>query len=239
MDPDELGHGRSADAAQASRLLVHETVTCRTLQGRDRYQEIAMSMTAFSLLGTWQIVGMTGTWPTVLNLWEVPGGWAGWSAFLHRTYGGAKAAMTTHFEKFDEVRSGGTDRLVAPTSWSPTTDELRDSGVRGTLFVHERTTVRPGTAHDYLDAQREDWTPVAADNGHHLIGAYEVLLSDSQVVTVWATDVESHIGLMRSADPRIIRWRTRAREWATDRHEELMSPAPGTLLAAPVPARDR
>lgn len=219
-------------AVCGSGLFVHETITCRTLQGRGRYQEIAMGMTAFSLLGTWQIVGMTGTWPSVLNIWEVPGGWDGWAEFLRCTYGKIKHEMNVHFDQFDEVRSGGSDVLLAPTPWSPSPAQLMADDVRGSLFVHERTTVRQGAAAEYLAAKQECWTPVAADHGHRLVGMYEVLMGDTEVVTVWATDFGGHVGLMRSADPRIAAWREQARDYTVCWREELMTPAPRTLLAA-------
>lgn len=212
-------------------LYVHEVITCRTLQGRERYQEIAKGMKGFSLLGTWQIVGMTGTWPTVLNIWQVPGGWSGWGEFLDRTYGAAKHEMHATFDKFDEVRSGGSDMLMRPVPWSPSPEQLVAEGVTGSLFVHEVTTVRPGAGSEYLAAMHEHWLPVAYDHGHQLIGMYEVLMCDTTVVTVWATDVENHIGLMTSQDSRIAGWRSRAREFATGWHEELMAPAPGTTFA--------
>jgi hypothetical protein len=217
-------------AAAGDGLYVHEVITCRSLQGRERYQEIAKSMKGFTLLGTWQIVGMTGTWPTVLNIWQVPGGWAGWGDFLHRTYGAVKKEMHVYFDKFDEVRSGGSDLLMRPVPWSPEPEDLVAEAVTGSMFVHEVSTVRPGTGRDYLAAMNEHWRPVAADHGHRLIGMYEVLLSDTVVVTVWATSIERHIELMTSTDPRIAQWRSRAREFATGWHEELMAPAPGTMF---------
>ena len=102
------------------------------------------------------------------------------------------------------------------------------------MFVHEVTTVRAGSAGDYLAAMDAEWTAVAADHGHRPIGMYEVLLTDTLVVTVWATDVEHHIELMRSRDPRIAHWRAKAREFATNWREELMTPAPGTIFARPL-----
>src|SRR5690606_33940510 len=29
----------------------------------------------FELLGTWYVMGITGRWPQVVNIWEIPGGW--------------------------------------------------------------------------------------------------------------------------------------------------------------------
>jgi hypothetical protein len=78
----------------------------------------------------------------------------------------------------------------------------------------------------------ELWRPVALDHGHRLVGMYEALMTDTKVVTLWATDVAQHIGLMTSQDPRVGRWREAARAYCTGWHEELLSPAAGTLLSA-------
>jgi hypothetical protein len=213
-------------------LFVHETVFCRSLQARERYQEIAKGMQGFTMVGTWQTVGMTGRWPTVLNVWQVPCGWSGWAGFLERTYGSVRRQLDVYFDQFDEVRSGGEDFLMAGAPWSPPVDQLVADGVRGTLFVHEVTTVRPGAGREYLAAMDELWRPVALDHGHRLVGMYEALMTDTKVVTLWATDVAQHIGLMTSQDPRIGRWREAARAYCTGWHEELLSPAAGTLLSA-------
>ena len=85
----------------------------------------------------------------------------------------------------------------------------------GSVFVHELSECRPGAALDYLAAVREDWVPVLRDHGHTLVGLYEVLMTDTEVMTVWATDPEGHEPLGRAidagADDRIARWRARSR----------------------------
>jgi hypothetical protein len=212
-------------------LFVHETVSCRSLQARDRYQDIAKTMKGFTLVGTWQVVGMTGRWPTVFNIWQVPGAWSGWAAFLERTYGAVRRDMDVYFDQFDEVRTGGEDFLMTGVPWSPLVGDLVDEGVTGTLFVHEVTKVRPGAGREYLTAAEHQWRPVAQEHGHRLVGMYEALMSDTTVVTLWATDVEHHISLMTSEDPRIANWRSTARAYCTDWHEQLLSPASGTLLS--------
>ena len=76
------------------------------------------------------------------------------------------------------------------------------------------------------------------------VGLYEVLLCDTEVVTVWATDLDSHLALQRSydaalglddeidADERLLAWRERAREFLDGTwRETLLSPYPGSRLA--------
>ena len=115
--------------------------------------------------------------------------------------------------------------------------------VRGTTFVHELSQVRPGAALDYLQAMQEEWVPVAREYGLEPVGLYEVLMSDTEVVTVWASDIDSIVkvgktydacrGLDSSveADDRVGSWRARAREFCTAWREELMTPCPGTICS--------
>jgi hypothetical protein len=189
------------------------------------------------LVGTWYTMGSTGRWPQVVNLWESVDGWTGWRRLMERT----NLARTRNPELTEwwrtalEVRTGGFDRLLGAVPGCPSLADLRRDGVTGSVFVHELSQVRPGAAPDYLAAVRDEWQPVLADHGHALVGLYEVLLTDVEVLTVWATDPAGHEALGRAtdegSDDRIARWRTRARDYLTRWREELMTPYPGTLLS--------
>ena len=134
------------------------------------------------------------------------------------------------------MRTGGFDRLLAGAPGCPSRADLESAGVRAPVFVHELSRCRAGAALDYLRAAHDEWQPVLADYGHTLVGLYEVLLTDREVLTIWATDPASHSALQRASaegdDERIARWRDRAREFLTDWREELMTPHPSTLLSA-------
>ena len=72
--------------------------------------------------------------------------------------------------------------------------------MRGSLFVHELTEVRPGTALEYLAAVREERVPLLAEYGHQLVGLYEVMMNDYEVCTVWATDADAHVRAAKARD---------------------------------------
>jgi hypothetical protein len=184
----------------------------------------------FDLQGTWYTMGITGRWSQVINLWDVPGGWEGWATAvdrlnLKRT---DNEALEGWWQEAFKHRTGGFDRLLVGAPGSPTTDELVAAGVRGSLFVHEVTDVRPGAQLDYLAAVREQRVPLLGEYGHTVTGLYEVAMNDTEVITVWATDVESHVRLQQSgrSDDRLVAWREAARTWATRWREELMTPHP-------------
>jgi hypothetical protein len=200
----------------------------------------------FVLLGTWYTMGITGRWPQVVNIWEIPGGWDGWYGKVDRL--GLKRRTNAHLERWWETaytyRTGGFDRLLAGAPGCPNMASLGADAVRGTLFVHELTEVQPGTALDYLAAVRNERAPLMAEYGHHLVGLYEVMMTDYEVCTVWATDPASHVRMAKahdvarglvsedvagvSGDLRIGLWHRTARQWALRWREELMTPAPGT-----------
>jgi hypothetical protein len=210
----------------------------------------------FELLGTWYVMGITGRWPQVINIWEIPGGWHGWYGKVDRL--GMKRMSNAHLERWWTTaytyRTGGYDRLLGAAPGCPNMASLGAEGVTGSLFVHEITEVLPGTALDYLAAVREERVPLMAEHGHALVGLYEVMMHDTEVCTVWATEPEHHVAMARSrdvvrgivdgaaagieGDPRIEAWHRKARAWATRWREELMTPAPGTLCGPTAPPVD-
>ncbi|MBW2425399.1 MAG: hypothetical protein JRG86_14200 [Deltaproteobacteria bacterium] len=195
------------------------------------------------LLGTWYTMGLTGRWPQCVNIWELPGGWNGWAHTIDRL--GLKrernTALSSWWEEAYKHRSGGFDRQMAGIPGCPTMASLAADGVKGDLFVHELSEVRPGAALDYLGAMQDEWMPVAREYGLEPVGLYEVLMSDTEVVTVWAGSVAAVVKLGRiydacrgldegvEADDRVARWRERARLYTTRWREELMTPCPGTI----------
>lgn len=185
------------------------------------------------LVGTFYVMGSTGRWPQVVNLWELVDGWTGWrrlmeSTNLRRT---RNPALNEWWREALQSRSGGFDRLLGAAPGCPSLADLRAGGVVGSVFVHELSRCRPGAALDYLAAVRDEWAPVLADYAHAPVGLYEVLLTDTEVVTIWATDAAGHVALMSAADERIARWRARAHDFLTGWREELMTPYPGTPLS--------
>ena len=63
------------------------------------------------LVGTWQQSGSTGTWPVVVNLWEMRG-WDHWSEILERQYtraSGQEPTLRKWWAEATKYRSGGFD----------------------------------------------------------------------------------------------------------------------------------
>jgi hypothetical protein len=189
-----------------------------------------------ALAGTWEVVGTTGRWPQVVNLWEVVDGWDGWTRLARRT-NLRKAENTELAGWWDEAhksRTGGFDRLLASVPGAPDPVAQASAGVTGEVAVHELTHVRPGAGPEYLAALVERWVPVAARLGVHLVGAFEVLMTDVEVCTVWTASLDAHTALLRAGvegTDDVGSWASERRQWCTRWHEELMVPAPAGPFA--------
>lgn len=222
--------------ADPAPLFLHEVIDI-VGRGARAYMEHAVGFDSagttsggLELLGTWEVVGTTGRWPQVVNVWEIDG-WDGWARLAERTNVG-KAANPDLAEWWDEAfprRTGGFDRLLRGALGCPTKADLLAAGTHGTWFVHELSEVRPGAGPEYLAATLADRVPAMADRGVALVGLYDGVLTDTEVCTVWATDLAAHTALLRDGDP----WPATARRWCTRWREELMTPGPGSPLARP------
>src|SRR4051812_25130870 len=77
--------------------------------------------------GVWGVVGSTGEWPQVVNLWE----YADWSA-LGRNFeteqqgdGLQDEALAGWWSQAAELRRGGRDRILVAPDWSPSVADLQ------------------------------------------------------------------------------------------------------------------
>ena len=232
--------------AHVSALYLHETID---IVGQGAWPYMAHTVQAggnetnnFVLQGTWYVMGITGRWPEVINIWDIPGGWQGWSDSVDRLNLRRRQnkELSAWWEEAYRSRSGGFDRLLGGAPNSPTTQTLTAAGVRGSLFVHETSSVRPGSALDYLAAVQAHMVPLMTEYGFTATGLYETLMTDTEVITVWAGDVAAHTALQRAehsarhhiqdGDERLVDWRSTAREFVTQWNAKLMTPHPGTPI---------
>ena len=182
------------------------------------------------LVGTWQQSGSTGSWPTVINVWEMRG-WDHWAEILQRQYtraSGQEPKLKRWWTEATKYRSGGFDRILEPAPFSPTRQELLDRRVRGGAVIQEVATVKPGRAEKYLDAVQARWRPIATAHGLTLAGAYRTAMRDTEAVLLWCVpDVATftrHLATF-ARDRAVRRWTEYARTWRVDYRETLLVPS--------------
>jgi hypothetical protein len=187
--------------------------------------------------GVWSLLGSTGAWPQVVNMWEEDG-WAGLAdSFGIEAVG--RGAQDPKLERWwaaaADLRRGGFDRLMVPAPWTRTIEQLCADGVRGVAYAHELVKVRPGAAAELLERAREQAAPALAMYDWDLIGAFTTaMVDDDEALLLWAiptwrrwADAEA----AHASDDAVIAWRTSTRDIVTGWHRTLLVDAPLSPLA--------
>ena len=182
--------------------------------------------------GVWAVLGSTGPWPQVVNIWEEDG-FAGLAASFEAEAVGSGAqdpALAKWWAKAAEFRRGGFDRVVRPAPWTRTIEELCADGVRGACYVHEQVSLRPGTAADFLDLVRDEALDVHQRLGLELVGAFRTaMVDDDECLLLWAVSTWAQWAAFEEAhegDPELRAWLDRSREVVTRRHRILLVDSP-------------
>ena len=181
--------------------------------------------------GVWGVLGSTGRWPQVCNIWEEDGLSGLADSFAGEAVGAGlqDPKLEKWWGKAAEFRHGGLDRILLPAAWMPTIGEQLGDGVRGEVFAHEILRCAPQTAWDVLARAREWAVPAYDPFGWKLVGAWATAMrDDDEAVLLWAlpswqawADAES----AQRSEERIVTWRTAARATVTDRRRILLAAA--------------
>jgi hypothetical protein len=178
------------------KVYIHEFITI-TKQNRARYMHhmaanwspIAQEVRHQLCYGVWGVVGSTGHWPQVVNLWEEDG-FAGLADSFGLELGNATLqdpALAKWWAAAAELRSGGFDRIVVPHPDTRTIEELCAARVTGESYAHEIVTVRPGTARSFLDAALADASKAGDAHGWQLAGAWQTAMrNNDEAILLWA-----------------------------------------------------
>jgi len=194
---DIIGHNRA-------RYMQHMTANWSPNAQEDRNQKC---------YGVWATLGSTGRWPEVVNLWEHDS-WDELSASFGVEAVG-KGAQDPKLAKWwaaaADLRRGGVDRLLEPTPWSPTIDELCAAGVSGECYAHEIIKLKGRGASDVCELMRHQAVPLAARHDWTLVGAWKTAMAnDDECILLWAIPTWAKWGSFEAAqshDPEVRAWR--------------------------------
>jgi hypothetical protein len=179
------------------RVYIHELVNI-TGHNRARYLQhvtanwgpIGQAERAQKCFGVWAVVGSTGPWPAVVNLWEYAS-WAGLAENFRVELTGAglqDSALAEWWAAAAELRSGGFDSILVAPDWSPSID-MHVSGVLAPAagYVHEWVQVETGGADAFLDTVRARGIEARGEGGMRMVGAFrKAMCADDMVLLVWS-----------------------------------------------------
>jgi len=181
------------------------------------------------VVGLWSALEATGTWPLAVNLWQL-GSWDDVAANLARQF--EPAAQDPELKRWWlanlDLRTGGFDRLIESTSYSPDVAALRARGVGGKLFLQQIVEVAPGRVEDYLAALGDDGRKAIEGAGGALVGAYRVCLRDHEALTLFAFRDEADFARFQESwyDPAapLGRWRAAEDRWVRGKATLVLKP---------------
>ena len=172
---DILGHNRA-------RYMYHMTANWGPVGRVERNQ---------LCFGVWGVVGSTGRWPQVVNLWE----YEDWAALGHNfevelTGSGLQdPSLGDWWAEAAEFRSGGFDRILVAPDWSPSIGELMSSvgDHPAAGYAHEIVRCRPGAAGDVLEEVRATGIAAYRSGGWSLVGAFRrAMADDDECILIWS-----------------------------------------------------
>ena len=181
--------------------------------------------------GVWGVVGSTGRWPQVVNLWE----YSGWEALGHNfevelTGAGLQdPSLADWWSRAAEFRSGGLDRILVAPDWSPSVADHEAAFAGPPVgYAHEVVSCRAGTAGELLERVRTTGIDAHAADGLALVGAFRrAMADDDECILLWSFPTWAAWSSFES-DERgpAAAWRTAQRDIVTGRDRILLADAP-------------
>ncbi|MFV0315616.1 MAG: NIPSNAP family containing protein [Microthrixaceae bacterium] len=140
--------------------------------------------------GVFSVVGSTGPWPRVVNIWE----YDSWDDLAHNF--SVELSGPTHRDPmlqrwWDEaaaLRSGGLDRVLVAHGDSPGVELWAQRGGAGAVaYLHELLWTEPGGAPALEARVARDGVRRMADAGMDLVGLWRTAMrADDEVLALWS-----------------------------------------------------
>lgn len=180
-----------------ARVYIHELVDVVGTRRSDYQQHVtanwvpeAAALRRQKCFGVFTLVGSTGRWPQVVNIWE----YEGWADLAHNfevelsAPGHRDPVLAEWWDATAEFRTGGVDRILVAHDDSPSVEHWQAAGGTGAVaYVHEILRCPPGEAREVCDLVVRDGAVDHDRFGMALVGAWRTALrADDEVVVLWA-----------------------------------------------------
>jgi hypothetical protein len=177
------------------KVYIHEFIAI-TKQNRARYMHhvaanwspIGQEQRHQLCYGVWGVVGSTGEWPQVVNIWEEDG-FDGLAKSFRSEFNNTTLqdpSLAKWWAAAADLRAGGVDRLLVPHPDTLPIEQLCAARTTGEVYAHELVKVVPGTAREFLDSALIEAKRVHARYGWQLVGAWwTALRNQDECVLLW------------------------------------------------------
>ena len=140
--------------------------------------------------GVFSVVGSTGRWPQVVNLWE----YTSWDDLAHNFgvelvgAGHRDPMLAEWWRRAAAFRTGGLDRILVAHDESPGIEQWCSRGGTGAVaYVHEILHTPVGAAPSVCDELVGRGPDRRTTPGLELVGAFRTAMrADDEVVVIWA-----------------------------------------------------
>jgi len=144
------------------------------------YKELGLE-----LFACWESAPGQGIGPEMVEIWELPNfdAYTKFAAAAHAGKGDSR--LRKWFERKSDWVESSDSMLCFSHPKSPTVADLRKSGVKAKLVIHEMVHTEPSRQLDYLEAIHKMWWPVAEAGGRSLLGLFWSPWNNRRAINIW------------------------------------------------------
>jgi len=140
--------------------------------------------------GVFSLVGSTGRWPQVVNIWE----YDNWGDLAHNFSvelsgpGHRDPMLEKWWAEAAAFRTGGVDRILVGHEGNPGIEELESNGgTDAVAYIHEIITTPPGGASEVCAIVNRVAVSDHAEYGFRLVGIWRTAMrANDEVILLWS-----------------------------------------------------
>jgi len=180
-----------------SRVYIHQINKLRGSRTTELYEAMQTECIpvyrehGLELFAYWESAPGQGYWPETVEIWELPSltHYTRFIAASHSDRGDPRLS------KWSEARGqwieGSQNMFCFPHPKSPSISDLRQSGAKAKLVVHEMVHCEPSRQLDYLEGIFNLWwKPIAEPAGRTLLGLLFSPWNNRRAINIWGAGEE-------------------------------------------------